>query len=223
MQLTFTDYTFGASVATALVLTAPEVLVATGDALTDGESLHAFLTEHGIVPGDRPATVADLDEVRALRTRVRDIVAAPNEEAIVDGANQLLCVARTVPFLGRHDGTWTWHLETAPESTLADDLAVVIGTGLLGTVASLDRTGSGRANPLRATEFSSTPAGRAGAGSACPRCAETVSTWRTFAPDAVANSRTAPEPAPQAPGEESMPIRPHHRRRVVVWEQRGVA
>ncbi|MBA8961767.1 CGNR zinc finger domain-containing protein [Rhodococcus opacus] len=137
MQLTFTDYTFGASVATALVLTAPEVLVATGDALTDGESLHAFLTEHGIVPGDRPATVADLDEVRALRTRVRDIVAAPNEEAIVDGANQLLCVARTVPFLGRHDGTWTWHLETAPESTLADDLAVVIGTGLLGTVASL--------------------------------------------------------------------------------------
>ena len=82
MQLTFTDYTFGASVATALVLTAPEVLVATGDALTDGESLHAFLTEHGIVPGDRPATGADLDEVRALRTRVRDIVAAPNEEAI---------------------------------------------------------------------------------------------------------------------------------------------
>ena len=137
MQLTFTDYTFGASVATALVLTAPEVLVATGDALTDGESLHAFLTEHGIVPGDRPATGAVLDEVRALRTRVRDIVAAPNEEAIVDGANQLLRVARTVPFLGRHDGAWTWHLETAPESTLADDLAVVIGTGLLGTVASL--------------------------------------------------------------------------------------
>nr|GLK37993.1 hypothetical protein GCM10017611_48580 [Rhodococcus wratislaviensis] len=137
MQLTFTDYTFGASVATALVLTAPEVLVATGDALTDGESLHAFLTEHGIVPGDRPPTGADLDAVRALRTRVRDIVAAPNEEAIVDGANQLLRVACTAPFLGRHDGTWTWHLETAPESTLADDLAVVIGTGLLGTVASL--------------------------------------------------------------------------------------
>ncbi|WAM12471.1 CGNR zinc finger domain-containing protein [Rhodococcus sp. JS3073] len=137
MQLTFTDYTFGASVATALVLTAPEVLVATGDALTDGESLHAFLTEHGIAPGDRPATGTDLDDVRALRTRVRDVVAAPNEEAIVEGANQLLRVARTVPFLARHDGTWTWHLETAPESTLADDLAVVIGTGLLGTVASL--------------------------------------------------------------------------------------
>ncbi len=137
MQLTFTDYTFGAAVATALVLTAPEVLVATGDALTDGESLHAFLTEHGIVPGDRQATGTDLDEIRALRTRVRDVVAAPNEEAIVDGANQLLRVAHTAPFLGRHDGTWTWHLETAPESTLADDLAVVIGTGLLGTVASL--------------------------------------------------------------------------------------
>jgi predicted RNA-binding Zn ribbon-like protein len=137
MQLTFTDYTFGASVATALVLTAPEVLVATGDALTDGESLHAFLTEHGIARGDRPATGTDLDEVRVLRTRVRDVVAAPNEEASVDGANQLLRVAHTVPFLGRHDGTWMWHLETAPESTLADDLAVVIGTGLLGTVASL--------------------------------------------------------------------------------------
>ena len=137
MQLTFTDYTFGASLATALVLTAPEVLVATGDALTDGESLHAFLTEHGIGRGDRQATGTDLDEVRALRTRVRDVLAAPNEEAIVDGANQLLRVTRTVPFLGRHDGTWTWHLETAPESTLADDLAVVIGTGLLGTVASL--------------------------------------------------------------------------------------
>ncbi|MFC0449414.1 CGNR zinc finger domain-containing protein [Rhodococcus jostii] len=137
MQLTFTDYTLGASVATALVLTAPEVLVATGDALTDGESLHTFLTEHALVPGDRPVTGTDVDEVRALRTRVRDVVVAPDEEAIVDGANQLLRAARTVPFLGRHDGTWTWHLETAPESTLADDLAVVIGTGLLGTVAAL--------------------------------------------------------------------------------------
>ncbi|TQC49622.1 zf-CGNR multi-domain protein [Rhodococcus sp. WS4] len=140
MQLTFTDYTVGASVATALVLTAPEVLVATGDALTDGESLHTFLTEHALVPGDRPVTGDDLDEVRALRTRVRAVVVAPGEEAIVDGANQLLGAVRTVPFLGRHDGTWTWHLETAPESTLADDLAVVIGTGLLGTVAALGPT-----------------------------------------------------------------------------------
>ncbi|MGW5647945.1 CGNR zinc finger domain-containing protein [Saccharopolyspora sp. NPDC003752] len=139
MKATFNDYALGAGVATDLVNTAPEVRSA-GEVLVDPAALAHFLEEHEIrvdaLAGGGPSA-ADLDQVRALRQEVRAVIEA-DEDRLVEGASALVARAVAGPSLHRDDGgRWQWHVATAPHASLADELAVFVGTGLLGALRAL--------------------------------------------------------------------------------------
>jgi predicted RNA-binding Zn ribbon-like protein len=123
--------------ATDLVNTAPEVRGA-GEALPDPESLTRFLAEHAVAPDAGRPSDADLRRVRALRTETRAVLAAASEETAVHGAAALVERAGAGPVLERDgDGRWQWHATTAARASLADELAVLMGVGLLGAVRTL--------------------------------------------------------------------------------------
>lgn len=141
MKTRFSDYAMGAGLATDLVITSPAVS-RTGDLLADPSALAEFLAEHGLRPsalenGGGP-TARDLNDVRALRQAVRRMLEAATEESVVDAATALGARAGTGPTLCRDaEGQWQWCVTTSPYATLADELAVVVGTGLLGVVRAL--------------------------------------------------------------------------------------
>ncbi|RFC78089.1 CGNR zinc finger domain-containing protein [Streptomyces sp. AcE210] len=143
MKTLFSDYVTGAGLATDLVNTSPAVRAA-GEVLTDASALMEFLTEHGLQPhalahGTRP-TATDVDDMRTLRQEVRTILEATGEEDIVDAATALVARAAIGPSLHRDpEGQWQWYVATSPEASLVDELAVVMGTGLLGVVRTLSR------------------------------------------------------------------------------------
>ncbi|MEV0696741.1 CGNR zinc finger domain-containing protein [Saccharopolyspora sp. NPDC050389] len=130
----------GAGLATSLVNTAPEVRSA-GEVLVDPAALEHFLEEHEIRPdalADGRPTAADLDQVRALRQEIRAVIEAADEDRLAEGAAALVARAATGPSLHRDDeGRWQWHVATAPRASLADELAVLVGTGLLGALRAL--------------------------------------------------------------------------------------
>ncbi|GAA2778630.1 CGNR zinc finger domain-containing protein [Saccharopolyspora taberi] len=131
MKLLFNDYVSGAGMATDLVNTSPVVRSA-GEVLTDPAALTRFLAEHGI---ESEAVPADLDEVLALRGKVRDLLEADEDRAAA-GANAL--IANATPVLHRDgEGDWQWYVTTSPGASLADQLGVLIGVGLLGVLRAL--------------------------------------------------------------------------------------
>ncbi|TPQ17516.1 CGNR zinc finger domain-containing protein [Streptomyces sporangiiformans] len=127
--------------ATDLVNTSPAVR-SSGEILTTPAALTQFLTEHGIhldavTQGRRP-TEEDLDQVRALRQEVRTILEAATEEDVVNAATALVTRAGIGPSLHRDaDGRWQWYVATSSNASLADELAVLMGTGLLGALRTL--------------------------------------------------------------------------------------
>ncbi|MFD0170215.1 CGNR zinc finger domain-containing protein [Streptomyces decoyicus] len=141
MKIDFSDYALGAGVATGLVNTSPAVR-SSGEILTTPVALAQFLTEHGIPPdavahGSRP-TEEDLDHVRTLRQEVRTILEAATEEDVVNAATALVARAGTGPSLYLDaNGRWQWYIATSPNASLADELAVLMGTGLLGALRTL--------------------------------------------------------------------------------------
>lgn len=141
MKIPFNNYQWGAGVATDLVNTAPAVRSA-GEALPTPDALARFLAEHDLHPtalasGSRP-TGTDLDGVRALRQEIRAILETPVEDQVVDGATALVTRAGLGPALYRDDrGDWQWYVTTSPRASLADELAVLTGTGLLGALQTL--------------------------------------------------------------------------------------
>lgn len=142
MQARLGDYALGAAVATDLVNTAPEVMVSTGDRLANSAALARFLDEHELHPealadGRRP-TVDELASVYALRRTLREIIDAPAAGDAVAGANLLVARAAGGPTLqAGSNGRWYWHTRTRPGTTLADELAVLTGTSLLGVIHTL--------------------------------------------------------------------------------------
>lgn len=141
MQIHFSDYATGARLATDLVITSPAVS-RVGDLLDGPPALAEFLAEHDLDPraladGGSPST-ADLDEVHALRREVRLVLETAAEDDVVEAAAALAARAATRPSLRRDaDGLWQWCLTTSSGTSLADELAVVVGTGLLGVVRTL--------------------------------------------------------------------------------------
>ncbi|MEU9116435.1 CGNR zinc finger domain-containing protein [Streptomyces sp. NPDC048483] len=150
MQISFSDYTVGAGVATALANTSPAIRVRTSEALTDPASLECFLADLGIEPaGTRRLTPRDLAQVHALREELRAALAATTEQEAVERANALVERAGRGPFLAPDADGWSWRISTAPEAGIADELAVLTGTGLLGAVHTL---GHGRFRGCAAPE-----------------------------------------------------------------------
>jgi len=112
---------------------------ADGDGLADLAMLDAFVDEWGWT-GSRRHNRRELDEVRALRPRLRRLwqVEADDVVALV---NEMLREAKALPQLVRHD-SWDYHLHaTAPDAPLADRMAVEAAMAFVDVVRQqeLDR------------------------------------------------------------------------------------
>ncbi|MET8685596.1 CGNR zinc finger domain-containing protein [Streptomyces sp. NPDC004732] len=141
MKSPFSDYSLGAGLATDLVNTSALVRRSTGEVLVDTAALGRFLAEHHLAPAALPPsgrgpTGRDLEQVLALRQEVRSLLESADENVLADRANALVERAGTRPVLERDaDGHWQWFVAAGPG--LADELAALIGTGLLGVLHTL--------------------------------------------------------------------------------------
>jgi predicted RNA-binding Zn ribbon-like protein len=138
VQVLLDDYGSAAAVATELVNTAPEVAVSTGDGLPDPESLHRFLTRNTIalqaMAGARRPTAGDLAAVHRLRGRIRGLIDSDDAGAAAAGAGDLLSAVACGPTLVPDAGRWRWQLRSRPRASVADELAVLLGAGLLSVI-----------------------------------------------------------------------------------------
>lgn len=121
---------------TEVALQAAAALVNTegrdGDCLTDGPALEAFVAEWRWT-GSRRHDAEELAAVRALRPVLRQLWEL-DDDAVVDLTNRLLRDHSALPQLVRHDG-WPWHLHaTAPETSLADRMAVEAAMAMVDVV-----------------------------------------------------------------------------------------
>lgn len=128
---------------TEIALNAAAALVNTRgleeDRLGTLEALDEFVREWGWT-GSRRRNRAELDEVRALRPRLRTLWEL-DEDGVAELVNQLLHDARALPQLVRH-GDWDYHLHaTPPDAPLADRMAVEAAMAFVDVVrqGELDR------------------------------------------------------------------------------------
>nr|WP_206070738.1 CGNR zinc finger domain-containing protein [Knoellia sp. DB2414S] len=109
------------------------------DDLTTVAELDEFVRAWGWT-GSHRHTRAELDEVRDLRPRLREVWLADEDEA-VGIVNGLLVEAGALPQLVKHD-EWSWHLHaTPPEAPLATRMAVEAAMALVDVIRAdeLDR------------------------------------------------------------------------------------
>ncbi|GAA4205558.1 hypothetical protein GCM10022252_66300 [Streptosporangium oxazolinicum] len=142
MRIPIADYAVGAAVAGDLANTSPTVRATTGDALPTPEALTRFLAGHGVrldaLADGRPPTGDDVREVHLLRREARGVVETETEDQAVAGAVVLSRRAGLSPVLDRDPGgRWQWYVPTAPGASPAEELAALIGVGLLGAVRTL--------------------------------------------------------------------------------------
>ena len=141
MRISVVDYGVGAAVAGDLANTSPTVRSTDGEALPDPDALVRFLVGHEVrldALADGPPTGHDVREVHLLRREARGIVETETEEQAVAGAAVLGGRAGLSPVLERDaGGRWQWYVPTAPGASLAEELAALIGVGLLGAVRAL--------------------------------------------------------------------------------------
>ncbi|MCX5206573.1 CGNR zinc finger domain-containing protein [Streptomyces sp. NBC_00237] len=142
MKILFSRYATGAGVATGLVNTSAHVRTDIGEVLTGPAELTAFLAEHDVrldaLPPGTPPTDHDLTQVLALREETRGLLEAATEQEVAEGANRLAARATSgLSLLRDADGHWQWHVTTAPGASAADELAALVGTGLLGVLHTL--------------------------------------------------------------------------------------
>ncbi|MFD3971205.1 CGNR zinc finger domain-containing protein [Streptomyces cyaneofuscatus] len=140
MKVAFSDYAWGAGAATGLVNTSALVRTAAGEILTDPAALAGFLVEQGLrtEPVAELPSEDDLARVLALRQETRTLLEAGDEGEVADGANELVARVATRTALLRDDaGRWQWYVVTPPGCSVAEELTVLIGTGLLGVLHTL--------------------------------------------------------------------------------------
>jgi predicted RNA-binding Zn ribbon-like protein len=121
---------------TELALQAAVALVNTqgrdGDALHDVAALDEFVRQWGWT-GARRRTRAELDEVRALRSRLRRLWCL-DEDGVVAQVNAMLRDANALPQLVRLDESH-YHLHaTPPDAPLADRMAVEAAMAFIDVV-----------------------------------------------------------------------------------------
>jgi predicted RNA-binding Zn ribbon-like protein len=134
VQVQLDNYLVGAALATDLVNTAPEVMVRTGDLLSDAPALSRFLADRGLSPAAGEPTAGDLAAVHELRRTLRALLESPDPDAVA----ALTAPAGMGPELQRdRDGRWQWQVRSRPGAPLADELALVTGTALLSVLRAL--------------------------------------------------------------------------------------
>ena len=113
-----------------------------GDELASRTDLTAFCDRYGFT-GRRDDTAAELEEVTALRPRLRQLWSGDTDE-VVGLVNALLTEYGGRPQLVRHDD-WDWHLHvTAADAPLAERMAVEAAMALTDVIrlGELDRLGT---------------------------------------------------------------------------------
>ena len=128
---------------TEVALAAAAALVNTDqddrDELPDTAALDEFVRSWGWT-GQRRRTQTELDEVRALRPRLRQLWYLDKDGA-VDLVNELLREANALPQLVRHD-VWDYHLHaTPPDAPLAARMSVEAAMAFIDVIRQkeLDR------------------------------------------------------------------------------------
>ena len=102
------------------------------DTLRTIEDLDAFYTEYEF-SGRRDHTPAELDAVRSMRPRLRELLTAPRERA-VEIVNEMLADARAVPQLVRHH-QWDWHVHAVdPDSPLPTRICVETAMAMVDVI-----------------------------------------------------------------------------------------
>ncbi|MET0842557.1 MAG: CGNR zinc finger domain-containing protein [Mycetocola sp.] len=97
----------------ALINTVPGASHSGEDELSTKEQLTEFLDRFEFT-GSRTGDDRELDEMRALRLRLRELWTR-DDDGVVDLVNALLREADALPQLVRHDG-WDWHMHATPAS-----------------------------------------------------------------------------------------------------------
>ncbi len=130
---------------TATALRALESLVNTDgepDELTTLDDLDVFLSQHEYSLARREDE-AELEEVRALRPRLRALVTASRDEA-AELLNGHLAEARALPQLVRHGG-WDWHVHAvSADASVATHILVESAMAVMEVVRGdeMDRLGT---------------------------------------------------------------------------------
>jgi predicted RNA-binding Zn ribbon-like protein len=102
------------------------------DTMTSLEQLDAFYAGYDYT-GARSHDVAELDAVRALRPRLRQLLVSDRETA-VDLVNDLLREERALPQLVRH-GSHDWHIHAVEvDSPLATRIAVETAMAMVDVI-----------------------------------------------------------------------------------------
>lgn len=127
------DTEYSLSETAALINTAPSRFDETEDLVTIAD-LDEHVGRWGWT-GLHAHTRDELEAVKALRPRLRELWLAADEER-VEGLNAMLREAGALPQLVRHD-QWDWHLHaTAPDAPLAVRMAVEAAMALVDVVRS---------------------------------------------------------------------------------------
>jgi predicted RNA-binding Zn ribbon-like protein len=120
-----TEVSLQAAVTLANSALPPDTLETIGD-LDDFYQQYEF-------SGRRERTRAELDAVRDMRPRLRELLTAPRERA-VEIVNQMLADARAVPQLVRHD-QWDWHVHAVdPSSPLPARICVETAMAMIDVI-----------------------------------------------------------------------------------------
>jgi predicted RNA-binding Zn ribbon-like protein len=102
------------------------------DTLVAIEDLDAFFSGYEYT-GRHDQTRAELDAVRELRPRLRELLTASRERA-VEIVNEMLADAKAVPQLVRHD-EWDWHVHAVdPASPLPTRICVETAMAMIDVI-----------------------------------------------------------------------------------------
>jgi predicted RNA-binding Zn ribbon-like protein len=104
----------------------------TPDTLETVDQLDAFFSEHGYT-GSHRRDRGELDEVRALRPRLRELLTTDRDTA-AELVNELLLDTEALPQLVRHDGN-DWHVHAVgADRTLADRILVETAMAMIDVI-----------------------------------------------------------------------------------------
>ncbi len=110
------------------------------DDLVTPADFEAFLARNPY-SGEIRRTPDELEAVRALRPRLRELWTAADRDRAAGLVNAMLVETDAHPYLAKHD-EWDWHLHvTRPEAPLADRIAAEAAMALLDLIRgdALDR------------------------------------------------------------------------------------
>ena len=117
-----------------LALQAAVALVNSSEPDTMGTvaSLDEFFAKYGYT-GRHERTRAELEQVRALRAPLRELLTAPRDDAVAI-INEMLATAKAVPQLVRHD-PYDWHIHAVPlDAPLAARILVETAMAMIDVI-----------------------------------------------------------------------------------------